>query len=81
MSWAAPWSCGYCAGVLMAPVGVVVVVVEGTVLHACHGGVPRVLRAGVLLRSRPKLRSRVAPMPVEGSVGGKVRGKYEELAA
>ena len=29
-----PWSCGDCAGVLATPVGIVVVTVEGTVLHA-----------------------------------------------
>jgi hypothetical protein len=32
-SWEAPWSCGDHAGVLVAPVGVVVVAVEGAVLH------------------------------------------------
>ena len=44
-----PWSCGGRAGVLTAPVGVVAVVVEGTVLQAWRGRAPRVLRAGALL--------------------------------
>ena len=34
LSWMAPWSCGDRAGILMAPVGIVVVAVVGTVLHA-----------------------------------------------
>ena len=34
LSWAAPWSRGDRAGVLLTPVSVVVVAVEGTVLHA-----------------------------------------------
>ena len=47
--------------------GVVAVAVEGTVLHARLGGVPRVLLTGVLpwLRFVPRLR--VAPMLAEGS--------------
>ena len=76
-----PWPCGDCAGVLAAPAGVVVIGVDGTVLRARRGGVSRVLQAGVLLRSRPGPRSRVVPMPIEGSAVGRVRGKYEELAA
>ena len=51
-----------------------VIAVEGTVLRDRRGGAPRVLRAGVLLWSRPGPRSRVEPMPVEGSVGKKVHG-------
>ena len=59
---------------MIAHVGIVVIAVEGTVLHACCGGVPRVLRAGVLLWSRPEPRSRVAPMPFEGPEAERVQG-------
>jgi len=52
----------------------VVIAVEGTVLLARRGGAPRVLRAGVLLWSRLGPRSRVAPIPIVGSVAGKVHG-------
>ena len=38
-----PWPCGDCAGVLVAPAGVVAVAVEGPVLQAWRGGAPRVL--------------------------------------
>ena len=81
LSWAVSWPGGDCAGVAVAPVGVMVAPVEGTVLGARCGGVSRVLQAGVLLRSRPGPCSRVAPMLFEGSLVGKVRGKYGELAA
>ena len=74
LSWAASWPCGDRAGVLVAPAGIVVIAVEGPVLRARCGGAPRVLRAGVLLWSRPEPRSRVAPMPIEGSASGKVHG-------
>ena len=46
--------------------------VEGTVLRAWRGRAPRALQVGVLLWSRPRPRSRVTPMPIEGSVAGKV---------
>ena len=62
-----PWSCGDFAGVLAAPAGGVVVAVGGTVLQAWRGGVPRVLQARVLSRSRPVPLPRVVPMPFEGS--------------
>jgi hypothetical protein len=52
----------------------VVIAVEGTILRARRDGAPRVLRVEVLLWSRPGPCSRVAPMPVEGSVGEKVHG-------
>jgi len=81
LSWAASWPCKDHAGVPAAPVGVVASPVEGTVLCARCGGVSRVLQVGVLLRSRPGPRLRVAPMLFEGSPVGKVRGKYGELAA
>ena len=55
-----PWSCGDRAGVLAAPAGGVVVAVEGNVLQAWRGEVPRVLQA------------RVLSMPFEGSAEGKV---------
>jgi hypothetical protein len=58
----------------MAPVGVVAVAVEGTILQAWRGGAPRVLQVGVLLRSKPGPHTRVAPMPIEGSVVEEVRG-------
>ena len=57
----------------MAPVSVVAVTAESTVLQAWRGRAPRALQAGVLLRSRPRPRSRVAPMPIEGSAVEKVR--------
>ena len=75
-----PWSCGDRTGVLMAPVGVVAVAVEGTDLQAWRGGAPRVLQAGVLLRSRLGPHSRVAPMPIEGSVAEEVRGVGSTVA-
>ena len=68
------------AGVLAAPAGGVVVAVGGTVLQAWRGGVPRVLQARVLSRSRPEPLPRVVPMPFEGSAEGKVRRRYGELA-
>ena len=40
-----PWSCGDCAGVLAAPAGGVVVAVEGTVLQAWRGDVPRIMQS------------------------------------
>ena len=46
LSWETPWPCGDRACVLMTPVGVVVVAVEGTVLCARASGAPRVLLAG-----------------------------------
>ena len=60
--------------------GVVVVAVEGTVLHARHGGASRVLLAGVLLWSKPVPHPRVAPTPVEGSAKEKVRGVGSTVA-
>ena len=69
-----PWPCGDRAGVIVAPTGVVVAPVEGTILCARRGSVSRVLHAGVLLWSRPEPRSRVVPMLVEGSAAEKVRG-------
>ena len=76
-----PWPCGDRASVLAAPAGGVVVAVEGTVLQAWRGDIPRVLQAGALswLRSGPLPRA--VPMPFEGSAEGKVQGKYGELAA
>ena len=67
------------AGVL-APAGGMVVVVGGTILQARRGGVPRVLQARVLSRSRPEPLPRVVPMLFEGSAEEKVRRRYEELA-
>ena len=67
------------AGVL-APAGGMVVDVGGTILQAWRGGVPRVLQTKVLSWSRPEPLSRVMPMPFEGSVEGKVRRRYGELA-
>ena len=67
------------AGVL-APAGGMFVAVGGTILQAWRGGVPRVLQARVLSRSRPEPLPRVVPMLFEGSVQGKVRRRYEELA-
>ena len=64
----------------MAPVGVMAVAVEGTILQAWRGGAPRVLQAGVLLRSKPGPHSRVAPMPIEGSVAEEVRGVGSTVA-
>ena len=64
----------------MAPVGVVAVAVEGTVLQAWRGREPRVLQAGVLPRSRLGPCSRVAPMPIEGSAAEKVRGVGSTVA-
>ena len=75
-----PWPCEDCVGVLIAPAGGVVVAVGGTDLQAWRGGVPRVLLARVLSRSRPEPLPRVVPMPFEGSTEGKVRRRYEELA-
>jgi len=69
-----PWSCGNRAGVRAAPVGDVTVAVEGTVLQAWRGGVPRVLRVVVLSRSRHGPHSRVVPMPFEGLM----EEKYKE---
>jgi len=69
-----PWSCGNRAGVRAAPVGDMTVAVEGTVLQAWRGGVPRVLRVVVLSRSRHGPRSRVVPMPFEGLM----EEKYKE---
>ena len=68
------------AGIL-APAGGMVVAVGGTILQAWRGGVPRVLQARVLSRSRPEPLPRVGPMPFEGSAEGKVRRRYGELAA
>ena len=76
-----PWSCGDRASVLADPAGGVVVVVGGTVLQAWRGGVPRVLQARVLSWSRSEPLPRVVLMPFEGSVEGKVRRRYGELAA
>ena len=59
------------AGILAAPAGGVVVTVEGTVLQAWRGGVPKVLQGRVLSRSRPEPLPRVVPMPFEGSAEGK----------
>jgi len=59
------------AGVL-APAGGIVVAVGGTILQAWRGGVPRVLQARVLSRSRPEPLPRVVPMPFKGSAEGKV---------
>src|SRR6185503_8784828 len=73
-----PWPCGDRAGILAAPAGGVVVVVEGTVLQAWRGGAPRVLQARVLSWSRPEPLPRVVPMPFEGSAEGKVRRRYGE---
>ena len=64
----------------MAPVGVMAVAVEGTILQAWRGGAPRVLQEGVLLRSKPGPHSRVAPMPIEGSVAEEVRGVGSTVA-
>ena len=69
-----PWSCGDRTGVLAAPASGVVVVVEGTVLCARRGGVPRVLQVGVLIGSRFGLRPRVVPMPFEGPAAEEVHG-------
>ena len=66
-----PWPCGDRAGVLVAPAGGVVVAVEGTVLQAWRGDVPRVLQARVLSWSRSEPLSRVVPMPFEGFAEGK----------
>ena len=60
------------AGVLAAPAGGVVVAMGDTVLQAWRGGVPRVLQARVLSRSRPEPLPRVVPMLFEGSAEGKV---------
>ena len=68
------------AGVLAAPAGGVVVTVEGTILQAWRDGVPRVLQARVLSRSRPEPLPRVMPMQFEGFAEGKVRRRYGELA-
>ena len=68
------------AGVLAAPAGGVVVAVGGTVLQAWRGGIPRVLQARVLSRSRPEPLPRVVLMLFEGSAEGKVRRRYRELA-
>ena len=76
-----PWSCRDHAGFLAAPAGGVVIAVGGTVLQAWRGGVPRVLQARVLSRSRPEPPPRVVPMPFEGSTEGKVRRRYGELVA
>ena len=67
-----PWPCRDRAGVLVVPASGVVAAVEGTVLQAWRGDVPRVLQAKVLSRSRPELLPRVVPMPSEGSGEGKV---------
>ena len=47
-----PWPCGDRAGVLVVPASGVVAAVEGTVLQAWRGDVPRVLQAKVLSRTR-----------------------------
>ena len=73
-------ACGDRASVLVAPAGGVVVTVGGTVLQAWRGGVPRVLQARVLSRSRPEPLLRVVHMPFEGSAEGKIRRRYVELA-
>ena len=65
---------------VLAPAGGMVVAVGGTILQAWRGGVPRVLQARVLSRSRPEPLPRVVPMPFEGSAEGKVRRRYGELA-
>ena len=71
-SWTAFCPCGDHDGILVAPVGVVVFPVEGTVLHAVVAERRGFGRRGVSLWSRPGPRSRVAPMPVEGSAAEKV---------
>ena len=43
-----PWSCGDCAGVLLAPAGGVVIVVGCTVFQTWRGGVTWVLQVRVL---------------------------------
>ena len=40
-----PWPCEDRAGVLIAPAGGVVVAVEGTVLQAWRGDVPRIMQS------------------------------------
>ena len=67
------------AGVL-APAGGMVIAVGGTILQAWRDDVPRVLQARVLSWSRPEPLPKVVPMPFEGSAGGKVQRRYEELA-
>ena len=67
-----PGFCGDRTGILMAPVGVVTIPVEGTVLQAWRGDVPRVLQARVSSWSRSEPLPRVVPMPFEGSAEGKV---------
>jgi hypothetical protein len=76
-----PWPCGDRAGILVAPASVVAVAVEGTVLQAWRGGVPRILQAGVSSWSRSGPLPRAVPMPFEGPAARKVRGEYKELAA
>ena len=75
-----PWSCEDRAGVLVASAGGMIVVVQGTVLQAWRGDVPRVLQARVLSWSRPESLPRVVPMPFGGSAEGKVRKRHDELA-
>ena len=48
--------------------------VEGTIPCVQRGGVPRVLRRWVLLRSRSEPRPTVIPMPFEGPVAEEVHG-------
>ena len=72
LSWRRSWSCGDRAGVLVAPAGGMAVAVEGSVLQAWRGDVPRVLQARVLSWSRSEPLLRVVPMPFEGPAEGKV---------
>ena len=67
-----PWPCGDRAGVLVVPASGVVAAVEGTILQAWRGDVPRVLQARVLSWSRPEPLPRVVPMLFKGSAERKV---------
>ena len=67
-----PWLGGDCVGALVAPASGVITAVEGTVLQAWRGDVPRVLQARVLSWSRPEPLPRVVLMSFEGSAEGKV---------